>query len=360
MPKRLWVAGLVLVTWVPLVVLSAFGDVRSGGRGTLFLLADYTVYVRFLLAVPVLVVAEGVIWPRVFDLFHYLVRGGMVAEAEVPALERLIKGFDALRRSWMMRAAAAFCVVFGMRFLRTDILSDASAWQFVSSSPGSARSLAGWWHLVVSVPIFQFLVFLWACRYAIWCGFLFRLSRLDLDLLPTHPDRSAGLRPIGQVHQYWAIVVFAVSSLVAVHIGVELLENGRSILDYRLQLAAFLGMSLVVLFAPFLAFSGKLLAARNRGLLEYGRFAAAYTRAFNAKWIDGAPADPDGLLGTGDIQSLADLANSYAVVHEVRLLPFDLVNVMAIVLAVAIPFFPLVFAVLSPIETLKQVIQILL
>ena len=222
----------------------------------------------------------------------------MVAEAGVPALERLIKRFDALRRSWMVLAAAAFCVVFGMRFLRTDLLGDASAWQFVSASSGLARSPAGWWYLLVSVPVFQFLVFLWACRYAIWCGFLFRLSRLDLELLPTHPDCSAGLRPIGQVHRTWAIVVFAASSLVAVHIGLELFEHGRSLRDYRLQLAAFLGMSLVVLFAPFLAFSGKLLAARHRGLLEYGLFAAAYTRAFNAKWLDGAPPIRAGLLGT--------------------------------------------------------------
>lgn len=360
MPKKHRIIFLLLLTWVPLVILSAFGDVRSGGRGTRSLLFDYTVYVRFLVAVPVLVVAEGVIWPRVVDLFHYLVRSGVVAEGGVPALERLIRRFDALRRSWIMLAAAAFCVLLGTRFLRTDLLGDASAWQFVSGSAGSARSPAGWWYLLVSVPIFQFLVFLWACRYAIWCGFLFRLSRLDLALVPTHPDRSAGLRPIGQVHQYWAIVVFAVSSLVAVHIGLDLLENGRSLLDYRLQLAAFLGMSLVVLFAPFLAFSGKLLAARHRGLLQYGRFAAAYTRAFNAKWLDGAPHDPRDLLGTGDIQSLADLANSYAVVHGVRAFPFDLVNVLVIVLAVAIPFSPLVFAVISPIEAMKQVIQILL
>ena len=185
------------------------------------------------------------------------------------------------------------------------------------------------------------------------------------------------MRPIGQVHRYWAIVVFAISSLVAVHIGLDLLENGRSLLDYRLQLAAFLGMSLVVLFAPFLAFSGKLLAARHRGLLQYGRFAAAYTRAFDAKWVHhgaggageageaGGPGGPGGageepLLGSADIQSLADLANSYAVVHEVRAFPFDLVNVLVIVLAVAIPFSPLVFAVISPLEAMKQVIQILL
>ena len=69
MPKRHRIIFLLVLTWAPLVILSAFGDVRfrSGGRVTLSLLVDYTVYVRFLLAVPVLVYAEGVIWPRVVD-----------------------------------------------------------------------------------------------------------------------------------------------------------------------------------------------------------------------------------------------------------------------------------------------------
>ena len=290
---------LLLVTWVPLVILSAFGDVRSGGRVTLSLLVDYTVYVRFLLAMPVLVLAEGVIWPRVVDLFHYLVRGGVVAEAGVPALEQLIKRFDALRPSWMVLAAAAVCVVFGMRFLRTDLPGDTSAWQFVSASSGrhgpwpdggislsACRFFSSWLPLGLAI---RYLVRLSVPSVA-------PRSRADAH----HPDRSAGLRPIGQVHQDRAIVVFAISSLVSVHVGLELFAHGRSLLDYRLELAAFLGLSLVVLFAPFLAFSGKLLDARQRGLLAYGRFAAAYAARVRREMARRcAVRSATDLLGTG-------------------------------------------------------------
>jgi hypothetical protein len=55
---------------------------------------------------------------------------------------------------------------------------------------------------------------------------------------------------------------------------------------------------------------------------EYGGLAARYTREFHEKWIRGrAPAD-EPLVGSADIQSLADLANSYEVVRGTRAVPF--------------------------------------
>jgi hypothetical protein len=188
---------------------------------------------------------------------------------------------------------------------------------------------------------------------------MFRLSRLDLVLLPSHPDRSGGLRPIAQVHQYWAIVVFAMSSLLSAHVGLEIVEGGRVLTDFRLELAAFLALSLLVLFAPLLAFSGKLLAARNRGLIDYGLLAAEYTRAFDKRWM-GRPRGEHELLGSADIQSLADLANSYEVVHRLRFVPFELLNAFVIVLSVALPFAPLVFTVFSPIDVVRQLVQVFL
>lgn len=368
MSLRLRILSLSLFTWMPLVILAAAGGVAVTRSVGIPLLFDYVVHVRFLVAMPVLIAAEGVVWARVIDLARYLVLSGLVVESGRPALERLVDRFTALRRSRIIAVAAAAGVVFGVLYFRKEFSGDLSTWQFVPGSSQRVRSAAGWWYLLVSVPIFQFLVWYWALRYAAWCWFLFRLSRLDLVLVPSHPDRSAGLRPIGQVHQYWAIVVFAVSSLISANVGLALV-HGQSIADFRVELASFLGLSLVVLFAPFLAFSGKLLTARVRGLLDYGVLAAEYTRQFDQKWIAPeaksrrsaeAGGSGESLLGASDIQSLADLANSYAVVRDIRLVPFEMLNVLAIILAVAIPFVPLVFAVISPVEVFRGLVQFFL
>lgn len=367
MPKRYRIAGAVLLTWVPLVILTAAAGVAAGSGVGVPLLFDYIADVRFLVALPVLVGAEGLVWGKVVDLAQYLVRSGVVAESRMPALEQLVVRFHARRKSWLLPGLAAIGVAFGVIFLRREYSGDLSTWQFVPGSSDQVRSAAGWWYLLVSVPVFQFLMLYWALRYVLWCWFLYRLSRLDLVLIPSHPDRSGGLRPIGQVHQYWSIVVFAISSLVSASVGLEIV-HGRSPGDYRVELIAFLVLSLVVLFAPLLVFAGKLLDARMRGLLAYGELAAAYTRRFDAKWVharaggaggsDGSGQEP--LLGSADIQSLADLANSYEVVREMRFVPFDMLNVLIILLAVALPFVPLVFAAVSPIEIARKVMQILL
>jgi len=358
MTLRARVVFALLLTWVPLVILAAAGGVATGGVG-IPLLHDYATNARFLVAMPVLIAAEGIVWSKVVALCGYLVQSGLVAASDEAILERLVQRFSELRRSRVISIAAAASVVFGVIFLRKVFSGDKSTWEFVAGASGQTRSAAGWWNLLISVPLFQFLLLFWTWRYVVWCWFLFRLSRLDLVLLPSHPDRSAGLRPIAQVHQYWAIVVFAMSSLLSAHVGLEIVEGGRAVTDFRLEIASFLGLSLLVLFAPLLAFSRKLLAARNRGLFNYGLLAAEYTRAFDAKWLGRAGVEHD-LLGSADIQSLADLANSYEVVHGLRFVPFEMLNLLMIVLAVALPFVPLVFTVFSPIEVLREMVQIIL
>jgi hypothetical protein len=350
------VLALIALTWVPLAVLTVAAGTAIGAAVTVPLVLDYTANVRFLVALPVLIVAERIVWAEVVDLSQYLVRAELVAPAQEAALEQLVAQFDRIRRARLIAAAAAVAVIFGVIFFRTEF-SQTSTWQFVPGDPRLARSPAGWWYLLISVPVFQFLIFSWACRYVLWCWFLYRLSRFDLVLVPSHPDRSAGLRPIGQIHQYWALIVFALSSLVSAQIGLELM-HGRSLVEFRVELVAFFAVSVLVLFSPFLVFSRQLFEARMHGLLEYGVLAAQYTRTFHAKWIGGASRDD--LLGTGDIQSLADLANSYAVVRSLRVVPFEPINVLVIALAVALPFTPLVFFIVSPTDIVKGLIQVFL
>ncbi len=181
---------------------------------------------------------------------------------------------------------AAIGVVFGVIFLRTEYAGDMSTWQFVPGSSGQVRSAAGWWYLLVSLPVFQLLILFWALRYVLWCWFLFRLSRLDLVLIPSHPDRSGG----PETHRTGASVLGSSWSSRSRRssrssIGLELVDEADRSSTTGCELAAFLGLSLVVLFVPFLAFSGKLLDARHRGLLDYGLLAAGYTRAFDEKWV---------------------------------------------------------------------------
>jgi hypothetical protein len=56
---------------------------------------------------------------------------------------------------------------------------------------------------------------------------------------------------------------------------------------------------------------------------KYGTLANKYVTEFDEKWMGDEKTD-EQLLGTADIQSLADLGNSYAGVRDMRIVPFGL------------------------------------
>ena len=70
------------------------------------------------------------------------------------------------------------------------------------------------------------------------------------------------------------------------------------------------------MIAPLVFFMPKLLDAKQRALLEYGTLAAHYTRAFAAKWLPTDPPPDEPILGTPDLQSLADLGSSFGLIRK--------------------------------------------
>jgi hypothetical protein len=88
--------------------------------------------------------------------------------------------------------------------------------------------------------------------------------------------------------------------------------------------------------------------------------AGIYTRDFRAKWIEGRNPDGDRLLGTGDIQSLADLANSFTVAKETCLMPFGKEQVFSLTIILAAPLLPLLLFVIPLEEMVDRIVALLL
>jgi hypothetical protein len=80
---------------------------------------------------------------------------------------------------------------------------------------------------------------------------------------------------------------------------------------------------------------------------------------FEQKWIRRESSSLDDLLGTADIQSLADFANSYAVIREMRSVPFGLQDITRLAAASAAPLVPLLLTVFSPEELILRIIKVI-
>ena len=107
-------------------------------------------------------------------------------------------------------------------------------------------------------------------------------------------------------------------------------------------------------------FTPHLTRTKRRGQQEYGLLASRYVQEFDAKWVRGGAPDGEALIGSSDIQSLADLANSYAVVHEMRSVPFGLNAITQLVLVTVAPILPLTLTVVPLDVLIDRLIKVIL
>ena len=196
-------------------------------------------------------------------------------------------------------------------------------------------------------------------RLLIWWVLLWRLARLDLRLIPTHPDLAGGLGGLGVAHTDLAPFSFGVSAMLVASYAEDILFSGATLESLVLPLTGIvLGMTALVL-APLVFFAPRLLSAKQRGLLDYGELAATYTEEFDAKWVRGGGTKSD-FLGTADLQSLADLGNSFETIRSTRIVPITRQAVMALGVATLLPIAPLLLTVIPAEELAKQLLKLLL
>jgi hypothetical protein len=341
---------ITLFAWLPLLLLSTF-EVHLFGSQNLSFLRDIESHVRLLLALPLLILAELVVHRRIGPVVKRFVERGVVTAEDTPKFSAAIEAATRARNSlWLECGLIVFVLTVGHWIWRQGAALGATSWYATPDRTGIHLTLAGYWFCFVSIPLFQFILLRWYLRLAIWFQLLWRVSRLNLRLLPTHPDRAGGIGFLGGSSYAFAPILFAQGALMAGLIASRILYQGESLMSFKLSLVTLVGFFVLVILGPLTVFSPLLEHAKRRGLHEYGTLATVYVGDFDEKWVRGG-AKREESLRTADIQSLADLANSYAVVREMRLVPFALTDVARLAIATAVPALPLLLTIM-PLEEL--------
>jgi hypothetical protein len=325
-------------------------------------LRDVDVHVRFLVALPLLIVAELVVHQRMRFVVRQFLERQVIPASASRQLEAAIAAAFRLRNSVLAELLLiAFVYLVGVSLVwRHYTTLTTATWYAEPTAAGMTLSLAGWWYGYVSLPFFQFLLLRWYFRIFIWTRFLWKVSRIDLSLVPTHPDRVGGLGFLSNTAYAFVPLAAAHGALLAGLIANRIFYSGAGLLDFKVEVAVVLVFLLCLVFGPLVVFAPRLAEAKRRGLHEYGTLAERYVREFDAKWLrGGAPAD-EPLVGSADIQSLGDLGNSFEVVRTMRVVPVTKEAVFQLAAATLLPVVPLALTMMSLEELLKKLFGILL
>ena len=355
------IAVFVLITWVPLLALAAHDGHLLGGAVAIPFLLDAETDIRFLVVVPLLLLAELVVHRRLMPVVRAFLDRNLIREADDERFDAAVNSAFRLRNS-VVAELLLFALVYAVGVLvvwRHTALT-VSTWYGHPSEGGFRLTSAGIWYAYVSLPIFQFLLLRWYYRLYIWIRFLWQVSRLELSLVPTHPDLLGGLGFLANTVFAFSVLLVAHGAMLAAQIANRIFFAGASLVDFKEEIFVLLVFLLCLVFGPLLVFSPQLSRAKRRGLLEYGALAERYVRDFDGKWLRGGAQESEPLMGCADIQSLADMGNSFAVVRTMRLAPIGRDAVLELAACVLVPLAPLLLTIMPVGDLVKKLLGVVL
>ena len=351
---------LSLFAWLPLLLLSAIAGELRGGAAVPFL-TDVEVHVRLLVAMPLLILAELVVHRRMRLVVRQFLDRHLIPEDARQRFDDAIAAMMRLRNSTAVELLL-IALVYGVGVLgiwRLYAVLDQAAWNTVPAVGSSGLSPAGMWYTFVSVPLFQFMLLRWYFRLFVWGRFLWQVARIDMNLVATHPDRVGGLGFLSATAFAFVPLALAHGAVLSGMIAQRILRVGTPLMDFKVEIAIVVVFVQCLVFVPLLLLAPQLARAKRNGLREYGTLAQQYVREFDAKWLRGGAPPAEGLIGSADLQSLADLGNSFEVVRTMRAALVTRDTILQLGIATLIPLAPLLLTIMPLEELLKKLFGIL-
>ena len=350
--RRIFAA--ILIAWAPLVALTVAQGGRAGVDQTAApLLKDIGFHIRFLIAVPLLIAAEPIVHRRLRPIVDQFELRNLVRPDQAAQFGHALREAARLRNSVLaevLMLVAVYAVGLLFTLHRYLVLGGFAA------NSGRGLAPAGAWLVFVSLPLLQFLFLRWFFRLFIWARFLWRTSRLDLDLIATHPDKAGGLGFLGDSLLAFAPVAAAQGVLFAGMIANRIFQGAARFADFQIEVLGGAVFLILAFAGPLALFAPQLARVKRSGLLAYGALGQTYVRGFRDKWLIGAAPNDEPLLGSGDIQSLADLGNSYGAVEQMRLAPINLLLLIYFIVAFLAPIAPLALTMMSVENLIERLV----
>lgn len=349
LPTRRAAISLALVAWVPPALLATVQSFADDSYRGLAFFADFTSHTRYLLAIAVMITTERYASGRILLLIRQFREAQLLTEDSSPSYAAALELAD--RRSG---SALAETFIATTAFIWSGLTTSYAirvagrSWDGALFEEEVVLSWAGEAARFVSTPLFVFLTLRWFWRLMVWTGLLYRLSKLPLDYMPLHPDRSAGVGFLAIYPSVFTGFIFAESAVVAASLVKELGLVSHSPDTMWLAIAGWLLVNLLLFIGPLLVFVGPLYRVRQEALLEYGKLAHQHHLAFKHKWI--GRRNGVELLGSPDPSSVSDLNAAVEAAQTLRLVPVDRGAVIQLLTAAGLPMLAVIATQMPLVE----------
>ena len=361
--KRITV--ITLFAWLPPLLFSIV-DGKAWTTNGMSFLHDMEAQTRLLVALPLLIAAELLVHTRLRLIVGQFIERDIVTNQMLPRFRELIASAIKFRNSMSVELVLLLVTFIGGHYLSNTVSilekipPNTESWYATNDSAGKHLTLAGYWYFFIGRPLFQFILFRWYFRIFVWIRFLWQTAQLDLKLIATHPDHACGLGFLATSVIAFIPLTVAHGTLLAGLIGNAIFFTGAKLPDFMILILGIALFLQLIVLGPLVVFARNLVRAKLTGLREYGTLASEYTNEFDRKWVHKRVPEHGPLLGSSDIQSLADIGNSFQVVRNIQPFPFNKNSVIQLVLFTLIPLVPLMLTMIPLEELIKKLLGVVL
>jgi len=339
----------IAVTWLPLVLIRLL---ENPGR-IIELLTDYRIFSRLLIAGPILFLTEPVMESRFSMLVEHIRDSHLLVGPDLAKMYGILAGLRRYRDSVVPELVILLAVVVRAATSYKYMVGESIGDLAFQSPTGVHLTPAGWYVMLVSAPFFQFLALVILWKWLLWTIFAFRLSRLNLSLIPRHPDENGGLGFLSISTQAFVPIAFAWTTVIGASFRNQILNEGKHLVNFRGPGIAFVVIIFFIAILPLVFFVPKLLPLRRQGILEYAVVGHMQSSAFHEKWILHGAEHEEELMAAPEISTLSHYNSAYKNVEDMKPIPVDKEALTGLALSIAIPALPVILAEI-PLQTVLQ------
>ena len=338
--------GAMVITWVPAALLSALHGVHAFK----WFFLDFAAQSRFLIVIPLLILAHAPLAARLETTGRHFLDENLVREEDRSRFETAFGSLKRLDRSIVARVSILLIVytlvAAAMPLIRTGSLLP---WAYVEGG----LSPAGSWYVLVSFPIVIFLLFRLIWRQLVWTWFLHTISRMDLRLVPAHPDHAGGLRFLEWCLWGYIPFSFATGTIVAGGVANHVLYASHPLATFQFAPLVVIAFVLLVCVVPLCVFFTTLLRTKYRAIFQYGALAVGVGQQLEKKWLPGGSRVDEASLQVQDFSATTDLYQVVANVYEMDTIPVGLRSIGRLIVVALVPGVPVVLASI-PFDRIMQ------
>ncbi len=325
------------ITWVPMAVLAYSQHLYSPHIVARNFFADYAAYAQFLIAIPLFIVGERIVSRSTRQADMDFVDTGVVSVEDLPIVSASHAEVERLR---MSRVAEAVCITLAYVTAGATILPELATqsmltWHSGAGPTGNLHTLFGLtapgaWALLVALPILNYWWIRIAWKIIVWTRYLYRMSRLRLVLVASHPDSTGGIGFVSEVQSTFALIIFAygvsnVAAVIAYKVAIE--HAPLSLMPVWGPAIGFIVCAPLLFTVPLLMFTKQLSRTKRRAMALCRAQLLRRSLAFEARSLSEDLSE--GLsVGAGSdsawLASMNNLSGVFDRIGHMRVVPFDL------------------------------------